>query len=121
MLPLPPADPTDLRQWRVRRSFSKVPDVREGEYLLEAPRRVTRSRRGAGVTEYRIRLSPKPPPEVCAAYNANKPEDAPQAQLRPEGFIVLCAESDIVRRLELLRQHSLTRLTEITIDLRDPT
>lgn len=95
--------------------------MREGEYVLEAPRRVTRSRRGAGVTEYRIRLSPKPPPEVCAAYNANKPDEAPRAQLRPEGFIVLCAEDDIVRRLELLRQHSLTRLTEITIDLRDPT
>jgi len=32
---------------------------------------------------------------------------------------VLCSEGDIAKRLELLRQHSLGRLAEITIDLRD--
>ena len=87
--------------------------------MMRAPRRVTRSRRGPGVAEYHIRLDPKPPPEVCERYNANKPTDAPQARLRPDGFVVLCSEGDIAKRLELLRQHSLGRLAEITIDLRD--
>jgi hypothetical protein len=86
---------------------------------MEAPRRVDRSRRGLGVAEFRIRLTPPPTREVRDAYNASRPSDVAHAKLRPEGFVVLCAEGDISRRLELIREHSLARLAEITVDLRD--
>jgi hypothetical protein len=99
--------------------FGRVHSVREGEYQLAAPRRVTRSRRGPGIAEFRIRLEPRPPREVCERYNATKPSEAPQATLRPDGFVVLCPEEDIARRLDLIRQHALSHLAEITIDLRD--
>ena len=94
-------------------------EVREtGEYLLAPPRRVTQSRRGEGVAEYQVRVTPPPPRVVRDTYNATKSTGHPR--LKPTGFVVLCSvDDDIGRRLEFIRDHTLSRLTEITIDLHD--
>jgi hypothetical protein len=93
--------------------------MEETEYRLAAPRRVQRARRGPGVVEYQVRLIPAPPAEVRETYNATKPSDARHPRLKPSGFVILCPEDDIERRLDYIRTHSLLRLAEITIDLRD--
>ena len=91
----------------------------ECEYELAPPRRIARSRRGTGVSEYQVRISPAPSREVRDAYNATKPPGAEHPRLKPNGFVIYCPEGDVAARLDFIRDHSLLRLAEITIDLRD--
>jgi hypothetical protein len=49
-----------------------------------------------------------------------QPLSVDPAALRPDGFQVICRETDIGRQLEQLREHAIELLGEVTIERTEP-
>ena len=66
-------------------------------FTVSRPRSQSRARRGAGVAEYNVAVSPAPDRQVRELYNASRSSGWPR--LTSKGFLVLCAPEVIDERV----------------------
>jgi hypothetical protein len=81
-------------------------------YALRPPREVSRSRRGAGIVEYRIRVSPDPPAAARREFNASRPPGVPP--LQSDGFHLICPREEAPDRLTALAEVAVGHLLSVT-------
>jgi hypothetical protein len=83
-------------------------------YALGEPRLASRSRRGNGVDEYRIRVNPPPPRHVRTAFNQSRSSGARLPKLVGDNFIVICRPERLDQHLAELEVDGLAHLQAIT-------
>ena len=79
-------------------------------YEIGKPRQVRKSRRGAGVEEYRVTVSPRPTLEVCRLFNESRPPVPPLPKLVGGHFVIICAPDHLDERVARIEVSGLAHL-----------
>jgi hypothetical protein len=74
-------------------------------FTVGRARSQTRARRGAGVLEYNVAVTPAPDRRVRDLYNASRSSGWPR--LTAKGFLVLCGPEAVEERLALINAEAL--------------
>jgi hypothetical protein len=80
-------------------------------YSIGRPREQKRARRGPGVAEYTLVVTPTPTNEVRGLYNAMRPSGWPK--LTDRGLLLLCDPAVVDERVEQIAATVVARLDEL--------